>query len=167
MAARIADVCDAVASAIDTWWQAATPAKGAADTVSRGYEPDLNVDPQSDSPRPAGRAVYVFPAESVHAGMDNRGEDLDEHAVAVCVVEWFDGSDAPDRAWLDARMLFLDSLWRLLRNVRAEPEVVAGSWPQAAAVTEWYDPQALRTDRAFFGSLVVSYREHTTDVTAP
>lgn len=169
--ARIDEVIDAVAGAIRTWWAAANGgALPAGAAVLANDLPDLNEDPQGGDAapvRPVGRFVCVLPAGSDHVGQDNRAEDLDEHRVAVVVVEWFDGADVPDLAWVRARRVFLDSLWRLLRNARAEPPVVAGCWPAAAAVGEWYDPAVLRTDRAYFGSLVVAYREVTENVTAP
>lgn len=158
MAARINTICDAVADAIEAWWASATPAMGAADSVVRDYQPDIGPDqPQEENSRPVGRRVYVFPDASTHHGAATRGEDDDEHAVVVAVEEWYPEAGKPPRAWMDARVLFTESLWKVLRDARTD--VVAGSRPESAEVTDWFDVGMLVTNRAYLGFVRVSYRE--------
>lgn len=163
MATEVLDVCDRVVAAITEYWEAADPPKGAADRVVRDYAPEFSETPQEgegfEPPRPAGRRVWVFPDESVHHGeMDREGDD-DEHFVVVAIEEWYDGAGTPPRDWLDVRLAFTKSLWKLLRNARPEPEVIAGFRPESAEVQDWYDVPMLRFNRAYLSFVRLSYRE--------
>lgn len=161
MPTEVLDVCDAVVSKIDTYWQTATPPKGAADKVQRVYAPDFAETPQEgeggEPPRPVGRRVWVFPDESVHHGAMDRSTDDDEHFVVVAVEEWYDGSGIPDRDWLDVRLAFTKSVWKLLRDPRTDP--VLNYRPESAEVQDWYDLPMLRENRAYLSFTRLSYRE--------
>lgn len=132
MAARILEVCDAVADRL----RADNP--GLA--VERVYVADLD-------PPPAARTVYVAPGGyGQPEGPATRIADAASFRVLVTVAAGV--SVPPDPAAVDALVAFAqERVYDPLSDARAFPTLpapCAGLWPQAAEVVSVYDPDELR-----------------------
>jgi hypothetical protein len=161
MAARIAEVRDAAAAKITAAWSPADP-----DGVVARYRVDI------DSATHEGRKVYVFPSATASPEPATRGEDVFDYTLAFMVIERFtaaDGMGDPAEAWVDERVAWVEWLWKLLGDARAERLLAdeedpdSGLWPEVAEITTVYDLEELAERKLFVSVVTVTYREHSAD----
>lgn len=112
MAARIIDLADAAAAAIEAAWSPVAP-----DAVTREYAPDVVTNPD-DPAVVTGRRVYVLPAGYGDEGFATRAELDKRYTLSVMVVERYaDGPGPVPTAWVDERVAFVEEMvWRVLRD---------------------------------------------------
>lgn len=149
-------VRDAVVAKILAAWTERVPD---SDEVLGRYRVDL------DAASVGGRKVYVFPL-STAGQLVTREEDQNDYALGLWVIERFTEAGDPSEEWLDARVEWVEWLWKLLGNARGprllvDPEVRdSGLWPQVAEITTVYDHDELVEGKLFASVLQVVYREH-------
>jgi hypothetical protein len=148
MEARVIEFCDAVVAAILASWVPVSP-----NAVSSEYEPDFDIATIT------GRKVYVFPAGYGQAGTVTRGEDENEYRVSVIIMERYTDEGAVPKAWLNARVLWVqNSLYVPLTDARAA-SILGESWPETGDVTTVYDLDVLRDYKVFLSEIEIAYRE--------
>lgn len=153
--ARLKEVRDAAVAKILAAWTD----RGASDAVTGVYRIDL------DAATVTGRKVFVFPV-SVAGRQVDRTEDENDYALGVWVVERYEPQGDPPDAWLDARLAWVEWLWKTLGNPRgarllADPgDPNSGLWPAVAEITAAYDHDELAEGKLFASVLTVIYREH-------
>ncbi|MBN9521083.1 hypothetical protein J0H58_21620 [bacterium] len=113
--ARIIEVCDAVVAAVLAEWAALRGSPVAApDECVREYV--VPVGPEEIGLL-TGRKVWVAPGG--YGGENaSRGEDQDQHTVAVIVAERYPDGSKPPREWTDERVVFVERLTDLLGNYK-------------------------------------------------
>jgi len=159
MAARITEVRNAVAAAINAAWVSRESVNDEVVTLSR-----VTID----SATHAGRKVYVF--RSAYAEVPvTRDEDQGDYTIAVMVVERYAGQGHPPESWVDARVDWCEWLVNLLGDARGprllavEGQPDSGLWPEVAEVTTVHDLEELTEKKLFVSVLNVTYREHSED----
>lgn len=162
MAARIVEVCDAVVAAVLAEWAVVQgSAVAAPNECARVYVTPVGPD---DIGRLTGRKVWVTPANYADEPA-SRGEDQDQHTVAVIVAERYPDAGAPPRAWLDERVAFVEAVYDLLANykpVRSPGALLVGSparrhWTERAQVAV-YDWAFLDEHHVFWAELEFEFR---------
>ena len=146
MAARILEVCDAVADRL----RADNP--GLA--VERVYVADLD-------PPPAARTVYVFPLGFGQQDGGTRGEDVTDYRVGVVAV-CRSPVVPPAADWVDAELTFVvESVFNPLQDARDGAAALDGGRlvPQAAEVVSAFDPEQIAAG-VFFADVSITYREY-------
>ena len=146
--ARIIEVCDAAVDLIVAALDNPTDA-----TVSREYLPDVDAETITD------RLVYVFPDGYSQVETNTRSQDLDEYRVVVLTVERYESAGTPPKAWIDARVLFVQQkIYETLSDARTV-RLLDTIWPEVAEVTVAYDPEELRERKLFWSEAVFTFRE--------
>ena len=114
MSARVLDTADAVAQAIQTAWSGLA----APDGVSREYGADVILKEDDPDTVLKGRQVYVFPTKYEAPEFVDSSALRRTYSVGIVIVERYtDGPGWPPKAWMDARVLFVEqTIYRLLRN---------------------------------------------------
>ncbi len=163
--ARILDACDTVVSAIGALWNPSAP-----DEVKRVFAPAIGLTPDNADSLISGRKVYVFPGQWGTPGAATRTEIYKEHTITVLIVErWVDEDGNTPQGevpndWLDARILFTESLFDLLANpTTIHTGTLVSLWrdPETPAqVDVLYDMDLLLEDKkAFWSRFTITFRE--------
>lgn len=146
--ARLIEVADAVVTRITS----NLDVPGSA-TVAREYTIDVRAEDVS------GRLVYVLPGGVENQGPATRSDDFDDYKIGVVIVERYTGTAADRKAWLDARLLWVQTqIWDRLQDVRAYGLLLSSLWPQ---LSNWlaYDYELLRQKKLFWSELEITFRE--------
>lgn len=153
MASNILTVCDALVSAIDTAWTTKVADSGA---TSREYIAPVSTAELSSL---TGRKVYVIPGDHVKSA-ETRGENRWEYRVGVLVVERYISAGLPPKAWMDARVEFVETTianacdyWRSLLGISGR-EV----WTELLE-TKTYDVDLLNESNLFWSEVQLDLRE--------
>jgi hypothetical protein len=112
MAARVIETADAVAAAIRTAWAPIAP-----DAATSDYGAEVILD-DDDPDVLTGRKVFVFATEYAAPEFVDGASLRRTYGVGIVIVERYAAAaGTPPKAWMDARVLFVEqSIYRLLRN---------------------------------------------------
>ena len=147
MAARIDELCDAIAARLMSQWASPAPAV-------------VLVDEEYTVPDalPAGRVVFVNDIGYTQAEQVSRDEDSYDYQVGILVVERYPGAGTPPKAWLRERKEWVESnIFRPLNDSRV---LLAGAFrayqsPEVISI----DREAAMMHHLFWSELVLIYRE--------
>ena len=162
MAARILDLCDALAATVQAAWAPTAP-----DAVSREYGLEVGLDPTYADILLTGRKVYVFPASYNNDRILDRKSTLDKYTVSVLICERFsDVAGSINKAWMDARVLFVEqSILRTLSNLEYRP-LASGSYrgmtidpEQLGVVDVVFDRDLYMQRKTFWSQCTFVYQE--------
>lgn len=148
LADRHLDVQDLVAAALTT-------AVGAAATVTRDYIAEDQLDDLS------GRLVLVFGPEdgARQAEVLNRSEVVNGFKVSVRCYERYTDAGRPTKAWVDARVSFVDTLYTALDYV-TEGSLLSGTlWTETLEITDVANLEAVDELKLFFAEIEAEFRE--------
>ncbi len=158
--ARILDLCDAIATLIGATWVPVAP-----DAVSREYGPDVGLSEDDGNTLLDGRQVYVFPIGYGVPAMDDRTFLDKRYAVVVTIIERYtDDPGIPPNDWMDTRVTFTETLFKLLRNPFLELLAVSGAYvmpdiENPATVDAVYDFDLFQENRTFRSQMTLNFQE--------
>lgn len=156
--ARILDCCDAAVAALAALVEA-FPA-----TIQRTYVPDVGLTPDEPDTLISGCQVYAFPPSWGSSGAADRISIYQEYTLSFIVIERYTATaGAVPVAWVDAHVLFVESLFNLLKNPTT---VLIGNLVNCyrpedlpAEVNSVYDWDLLKDNKTFCSEFTVTFRE--------
>ncbi len=158
--ARILDLCDAIVGQIEGAWSPTAP-----DAVSREYGPDVGLNADDGATLITGRKVYVFPIAYGIPAMEDRSYLDKRYGVVVTVIERYtDDPGIPTKAWMDTRVTFTETLFKLLRNPNLELLASGGNYvlpdiENPATCDTVYDFDLFQENRTFRSQLTLNFQE--------
>ena len=158
MAAQITTLADALTAAVLAAWNASlvAPATVAApDEVSREYVADVDLDSLT------GRKVYVFSGSDYENGPVTRGEDEWVYRIQAVIVERYaEGAGRPPKAWMDARVEFVQNIVSgTLDYVRELLSVGGREITTQSNTVSVYDTAKFSEHKCFWSEVVFEFRE--------
>lgn len=158
MAAGIIDLCDQVASLIDTAW-----APGGNDSVERVYQAPIT---KSELDYLVGRKVYVFPRRKLSLGAADRGSDRFNWEIGILAVERCTetGNDGlPTADWMDDRTEWMEATIEDAIDFDGRDgndlEFDGRTLQTLSIETEIYDVDHLDESKLFWSELIVTFDE--------
>ena len=156
MASRTLAVADVFATALQTFLTTNTIAA----TVSREYVPDVDddaFDDWIDSATPM--KVYVVPLKKKTA-LHTRGRDLTDYSFAVIFAEKYTSAGVPTKAWMDARVGYVELAEDQFGDIRNAFDSTYGKlWAVESEVTLVFDADTMREEHAFWSVWALTLRE--------
>lgn len=156
--ARIDEVVDGVAAAIEATWSPTAP-----DEVLVEDEFRIITDP-SDPDVIKGRKVYVLPETYDTPEPASRGEDFQDYGVVVLIAKLYSAAGRPTKAWVRAERYWVEqNIYRPLtdpRNVLLPASASGGLYAVApSSVDPPYDVDELRERKLFLSLVRITFRE--------
>lgn len=158
MAARSAEIAEAVRAHLETNWPAAD-----VPIPTFVVDDDWDVDTLEDLSDLTGRWVVVSDEDYRQVEQATRSEDEEEYLIAVSFLERYTGTvddkGKPPKAWKEARKASVqDNIFRVLNDHRATP-ILDEIWPETCEVTVVMERSFIRKPKVFCSVVEVAYRE--------
>lgn len=160
MAARVLTLADALVAVVTAAWVSYNGGPTGGDAVSRDWPDEIGVDADQANVV-QGRQVLLFAEAYSAPELADRADLLKQYRVAWLVVERYTDPGTPTKAWVDARVDFVEAV---LFDVLRDPYLTVASTftpdPDVPAeVGEAVAIDVLRKDKLFFSYGAVTFCE--------
>lgn len=143
--ARVLAACDAAKAEIVALLPTPDPAGTVVERVYTFRGPQNEARIRSLT----GRRVYLFPDAYEQTLIVDRGIDATDYVVTMLVVEVYRGEGDVPTAWMDARVTFVETLYKRLQDARAE--LIGGVFQaQAGKILSVYDQDVFDEHKTFW-----------------
>jgi hypothetical protein len=153
LAARLIEVCDGAAAAINTAWVPVLP-----NAITRDYAAELQTVAVS------GRQVFVSPPidddePARQIQKISRSEVINGFKVRVEIYEKYTLPGMPPKAWLDTRVQFVDTIYTALDLITPGAYLLSSLWCEEMAKVYIADAEAVFRDKMFFAAIDADFHE--------
>ncbi len=153
LANRLIEVCDGVATAISAAWVPITP-----DAVTRDYVTEVV------SATLTGRQVFVAPPidddePARQVQKLNRAEVINGFKVRVEIYEKYTLPGRPTKAWIDARVAFVDTVYTALDLITPGAYLLDSLWCEEMTKVYIADVEAIDLRKMFFAVIDADFHE--------